>query len=40
MKNILENKENFSNINIYTQWLKNNENYFNETKEFFKLNKN
>jgi len=25
---------------MYTQWLKNNENYFNETKELFKLNKN
>ena len=23
-----------------SQWLRNNENYFNETKEFFKWNKN
>jgi len=32
MKNILEISANFSNINIYTQWLINNENYFSETK--------
>jgi len=24
----------------WCQWLKNNENYFNETKKFFKLNEN
>ena len=25
---------------IYTQWLRDNENYFSETKELFKWNKN
>ena len=40
MKNTLEIQENFSNINIYTQWLKNNKKYFNETKKFFKLKNN
>ena len=29
-------KKTFSNINIYTQWLRNNKNCFSEIKEFFK----
>jgi len=38
MKNTLDILEHFSNMNIYTQWLRNN--CFSETKELFKWNKN
>jgi len=31
MKNTIEISENFSNTNIYTQWLRNNKNCFSET---------